>query len=117
LFDAVEFAADYTTSYGDKKRRDRWYGVVTAKTDDYLQVEKCGSGAKAVLRSKELRASPEALVAALEHDQNSLIERSVKLGHQIQELKSAQPGILSSTESTSEIEVDIETDQIDATEP
>jgi len=107
LFDAVEFAADYTTSFGNKKR-DRWYGVVTAKTDDFLQVEKCESGAKAVLRAKQLRTSPEALVAALEADQQQLVERAAKLAHQIQELKGAQPGVLSATESTSEIEVEVD---------
>lgn len=93
LFDALEFAADYTTSVG-KKIRNRWYGVVTAKTDDFLQVEQCGSGAKAVLHSKQLRTSPEALVAALEQDQQSLIERAARVATQIAEVKGAQPGIL-----------------------
>ena len=89
LFDAVEFAADYTTSYG-KKRRDRWYGVVTAKTDDFLQVEKADSGAKAVLRSKKLRTSPEALATALEQERETLIARAVKIDLEIAELRSPE---------------------------
>jgi hypothetical protein len=92
LFDAVEFAADYTTSVGTKKR-ERWYGVVTAKTDDYLMVERCPSGAKAVLHSKKLRTSPEALVAALEQDHESLIARAVKIAQQISELKKVPAGV------------------------
>jgi len=88
LFDALEFAADYTTSYGDKKR-DRWYGVVTAKTDDFLEVERCGSGAKAVLRSKALRTSKTALIAALERDRQALVERAVKVAEQIAGLEDA----------------------------
>jgi hypothetical protein len=93
LFDAVEFAADYTTGAGNKQR-NRWYGVVTAKTDDFLQIEQCDSGAKAVLRSKHLRTSPEALVAALEQDQQALIARAAKVATQIAEVKGAPPGIL-----------------------
>src|SRR5271170_6950145 len=38
LFDPIEFGADYTTGTG-RKYRKRWYGVVTAKTEDYLLVE------------------------------------------------------------------------------
>lgn len=90
LFDPVEFGADYTTSYGDK-RRDRWHGVVTAKTDDFMVVERCKTGAKAVVRSKELRTSPAALRAALRQDQESLISRAAKLEHQIQELSTSGP--------------------------
>lgn len=96
LFDAVEFAADYTTGYGTK-RRDRWYGVVTAKTDDFLQVEKAGSGAKAVLRSKKLRTSPEALASALEQERETLIARAAKIDLEITELRSPEGEIEEAT--------------------
>ena len=115
LFDAVEFAADYTTSYGDK-RRERWYGVVTAKTDDFLQVEQCGSGAKAVLRAKELRTSTEALVAALEHDRESLIARAAKLEAQIVELRGAPSGTFSDSQATSQESTEPEAPQADPPE-
>lgn len=105
LFDALEFAGDYTTSYGDK-RRHRWYCVVTAKTDDYLQVEKCESGARAVLRAKQLRTSPEALVSALEQDKKALLERAVRLEHQILELRDAPSGVLTDNQSTEASEDD-----------
>jgi hypothetical protein len=86
LFAAVEFAAGYTTGVGRKKPH-RWYGVVTGKTDDYLQIEQCSSGANAVLRSKALRTSPEALAQALAQDRDALITRAAKLEQQIQELR------------------------------
>lgn len=90
LFDPVEFGADYTTTTGSKKR-DRWYGVVTAKTDDFLVVERCKTGAKAVIRAKGLRTSPEALRAALMQDKEALIARAANLEHQIQELGTSGP--------------------------
>jgi len=88
LFDAVEFAADYTTSFGNK-RRDRWYGVVTAITDGYLLVEKCDTGAKAVLRAKEARASVHDRASALRAEKEALVERAAKLEAEIVELESS----------------------------
>jgi hypothetical protein len=86
MFDPVEFAADYTTSVG-RKHRQRWYGVVVAKTDDYLRLEECETGASAVLRSKELRRSPQALVAALREGQDAHIAQAARLQQQIDELE------------------------------
>lgn len=99
LFDPVEFGADYTTTYGDKKR-DRWHGVVTAKTDDFLIVERCKTGARAVIRSKELRTSPEALRVAMTQERETLIARAGKLDQQIQELSTSGPTL--NVESTPE---------------
>lgn len=93
LFDPVEFGADYTTQYGNKKR-SRWYGVVVQRSDDFLVFEQCETGADAVLRSKALRASPEALALALEQDKQALIERAAKLEQQIQELRSPAPEVV-----------------------
>jgi len=53
-FDAVEFAADYTTSVG-KKNRCRWYGVIVAKKPDELILAPCDTGVDAVLYAKRLR--------------------------------------------------------------
>lgn len=63
LFDTLEFAADYTTSVGNKKR-SRWYGVVTTKTDDFLQVEEAVTGAKAVLRASTREAHSQSSTEA-----------------------------------------------------
>ena len=82
LFDAVEFAADYTNSVGGKKR-DRWFGVVVAKTDGYLLVEQAKSGAWAVLRAKEARTSLADRVAALEAEKEDLIRRAAALDAEI----------------------------------
>jgi len=88
LFDAVEFAADYTTSVGTKKK-DRWYGVVVALTDGHLLVERCETGVKAVLRSKEARASVQDRAAALRAEKEALVERAAKLAAEIAELESS----------------------------
>ena len=85
LFAAVEFAADYTT-YSGVKHRDRWYGVITAKTDDYLLVERCTSGVKAVLRAKEARTSTADRVRALLAEKEMLISRAATISGEIAEL-------------------------------
>lgn len=89
LFDAVEFAADSTTLYNDKKRI-RWYGVVVAKTDNYLLIEECASGARAVLRSQKARLSPEDRAKALEAERDATKTRLEQLENEIQELRTHQ---------------------------
>lgn len=59
-FDAVEFAADYTTGVG-KRKRERWHGVVHAKEHTRLVLQPFETGALAVLRAKELRQARDAL--------------------------------------------------------
>lgn len=59
LLDAVEFAADYTTSFGRKKRK-RWYGVVIEITDDAMIFEQFDDGAAAVLFADACRAEQRA---------------------------------------------------------
>jgi hypothetical protein len=85
LFDALEFASDYTTTMGNKYR-ERWYGVIIAKTEDYLLVEKCASGAKAVLRAKEARISVQDRVAALAEERERLIARAADIEWEIAQL-------------------------------
>lgn len=85
LFDAVEFASDYTTHSG-QKRRDRWYGVIIVKTEDYLLVERCGSGVKAVLRAKEANSSPADKVRALIAEKEMLIARAAIIQGEISQL-------------------------------
>lgn len=86
LFDAVQFAADYTTGMG-KKRFHRWFGVVVAKTEDYILLEHCVSGAMAVLRAKEARMSSNDRAAALRAEKTVLEERAAKLAAEIEELE------------------------------
>jgi hypothetical protein len=83
LFDPVEFGADYTTSFGNKKR-GRWYGVVVAKTDDFILVQRCASGSKAVLFSKEKRVDPNAQRTALLVERQQLLDRAEKLRQELE---------------------------------
>lgn len=85
LFDAVEFASDYTTTTGNK-HRSRWYGVVIAKTEDYLLVERCGTGATAVLRAKQARTSREDRVRALRAEKEMLVSRAAAIEGEILQL-------------------------------
>lgn len=85
LFDAVEFASDYTTTTGNKYR-ERWYGVIIAKTDDYLLVEKAPSGVKAVLRAKEARVSVQDKVRALQAEKEQLVIRAAVIEGEIAQL-------------------------------
>jgi hypothetical protein len=85
LFDAVEFACDYTTTTGNK-HRSRWYGVVTAKTEDYLLVERSSTGANAVIRAKKARISPEDRVRALTAEREMLISRAAVIQGEIAQL-------------------------------
>lgn len=99
LFDPIEFGADYTTSVG-RKHRKRWYGVVTAKTDDYLIAEPSETGAKAVIRSKVKRADPVALADAFAREREVLLKRAKELEDAETQLRSgASPeDVLASTE-------------------
>lgn len=90
LFDPIEFGADYTTVTGNKHRL-RWHGVVIAKTEDHLIVEKAASGAVACLRAKYARTSPADRLHALELEREALIERAAKLETEITELRTAPP--------------------------
>jgi hypothetical protein len=87
LFDSVEFAADYTTGMG-KRHRKRWYGVVTAKTEDYILAEECKSGVKAVLLSKAKRTDPNALADAFARERDVLLKRAQELAGAIDQLRS-----------------------------
>jgi hypothetical protein len=87
LFDPIEFGADYTTGVG-RRHRKRWYGVVVAKTDDYLQVEECPTGTKAVLLSKAKRIDPNALAEAFEKQRAVLLKRADELAASAEQLRS-----------------------------
>lgn len=78
LFDPVEFAGDYITGVGTKKP-NRWYGVVIAKTDDFIDVEEAPSGAQAVLLAKAKRTDPRAQKAAIAAERDQLLARAAKL--------------------------------------
>jgi hypothetical protein len=87
LFDSIEFGADYITSMG-KKWNKRWFGVVVAKTDDYLLAEQCTSGKNAVLLSKAKRTDPHALADALSREREVLMKRAEELNDAIEQLRS-----------------------------
>jgi hypothetical protein len=95
LFDALEFASDYTTSVG-KKYRERWYGIVIAKTDDFILLEECTTGATAVLRAKKARTSFQDRIIALAAEKQVLISRAAAIEEEIAQLKEEsslpQPG-------------------------
>jgi hypothetical protein len=99
LFDPIEFGADYTTSVG-KRRQKRWYGVVTAKTDDFLIVEPCKTGAKAVILSKLKRVDSTALADAFAQEREVLLKRARELEDAETQLRSGAPpeDVLTSTE-------------------
>lgn len=61
LFDSVEFAADYTTGTG-KRYRKRWYGVVTAKTEDYIREEHSSHSGLALLGRPSARTPTRSLM-------------------------------------------------------
>lgn len=88
LFAPLEFGADYTTSYGNKQR-DRWYGIVVGKTDSKLILEKCASGAKAVLRSKEASVSNKDRAAAIRAEKEALLARAALLEEEALHLEEA----------------------------
>jgi hypothetical protein len=54
--DTVEFAADYTSGGGNKSRT-RWYGVVTAITDEELTVCQYETGRQAYKAAKEVQGA------------------------------------------------------------
>ena len=55
VLDAVEFAADYTTSVG-KRNRERFYGVIVSKTDTALEIQPFPTGVKAIVAATNARA-------------------------------------------------------------
>jgi hypothetical protein len=85
LFAPMEFDADYTTAH--KKHRLRWYGVVIAKTDSFLMIEQCPTGARAVLRSAAAKTSREDRVRALEAQRDAYIQHAANLEGEITELR------------------------------
>jgi len=88
LFDPVEFGADYTTTTGNR-HRDRWYGVIIAKTDDFLLIEAYKSGPAAILAAKDKRTSTEARKAALALERETLLERAKSLEEEIRGMDDA----------------------------
>lgn len=86
LFDAVEFAADTTAPGSVKKRRERWFGVVIAKTDGYILVERWEKAADAVLRAQQARTNPADRIRALQEQRDVLITEAAQIEAEIQEL-------------------------------
>lgn len=86
LFDAVEFAADTTAPGSPRKRRERWFGVVVAKTDGYILVERWEKPASAILRSQSARTNPVDRIRALQEQRGVLMIEVERLDAEIQEL-------------------------------
>lgn len=85
LFDAIEFAADYTTSVG-RKHKKRWFGVVVGKTDDALSVLEFETGATAVVHAKAMRVDPRARAWAMSEERETLLRKANELQQAIEEL-------------------------------
>lgn len=90
LFDPIEFGADYTTGTG-RKRFNRWYGVVVAKTEDFLLVEQAKDGVAAVLLSKSKRLDKEAHKVALNAERQTLLDRAEKIQKELDSLTETGP--------------------------
>jgi len=82
LFDAVEFAADYV-SYSGNVTQNRWFGVVVAKAEGFIEVLRFERGIDAVTASAEMRSDPGAKRGALrrelEYHQSRAAELEAKL--------------------------------------
>lgn len=89
LFDPVEIGADYVSS-GGKKYYKRFYGVVTALTDESVQIEECSTGTQAVLRAREARTSVADKIAALIADRESATKRLAKIDAEIMVLQTEE---------------------------
>lgn len=88
LFDAVEFAADYTTSVG-RTRQSRLYGVVVVVTETELVVREYESSAEACIAAQKMRTSPIDKIRALEEAKSAHLEQTKKLEDEIAALKGA----------------------------
>jgi hypothetical protein len=101
LFDPIEFGADYTTSVG-KRYRKRWFGVVTAKTEDYITAEECSKGVNAVLLARAKRTDPQALADAFEKEREVLLKRAAELDAAVSQLRTGaiKPEDVLQTEDT-----------------
>ena len=88
LFDAVEFAADYTTSVG-RTRQNRFYGVIVAITETELVVRAYDSSADACIAAQKMRTSTVDKIRALEEAKAAHAEKAAKLEAEIAELKGA----------------------------
>lgn len=64
---AMEFAADYSTASG-RRERTRWYGVITAATEDKLTLVECKTGRAA------FRAGQELLLAQVASGQSDTLD-------------------------------------------
>lgn len=51
VYDALEFAAD-RISWGGNKEHNRWYGIVVAKTEDFLELAVTSTSSKAIVLAK-----------------------------------------------------------------
>ena len=62
VFDVLEFAADYTTFNGSR-RRQRFYAIVVRKTPSEVTLKPCAKGAEACVIARKLREETEAELA------------------------------------------------------
>lgn len=62
--DAVEFAGDYTTSVG-KRKRERIYGVIVEKTEEQIAIRVFDTGVLASLAAREFRKERDEAAAVV----------------------------------------------------
>ena len=82
LFDVIEFAGD-NVSYSGTKRPNRAYGVVVAKTEDFLDFELFEDAAPAILAAREKRASKADVRKALETEKAHLEARAAAVASEM----------------------------------
>jgi len=88
LFDALEFAADYTTSVG-KKKPSRCYVVVMAITPTEMMLQEYETGAEACLAAQAARTSPDERVRSLEVTRAEHLATAKRIEDEISALKGA----------------------------
>lgn len=89
-FDPIEFGADGHNGYG--RIRNRWYGVVTAITETFIEVEQCGTGHKAIKRSLDVQEGDDKRILALEGERDALLAKARKLDEEIKRLRGERAG-------------------------
>jgi len=94
LFDPIEFGADSQPGAYGRKDKIRWYGIVVAITDEYIEFEQTQTGLKAIKRSAEVQQSGDSRLLALLAERDALLAKAAKLDDEIQELQGTRESTL-----------------------
>jgi hypothetical protein len=91
VFDAMEFAGDYYT-WAKEKRPNRWYGVVTAITNDHVVLVRCKDGLTAIIAAKEMREKALASEQAVQNREKQNEESKVGQESDVGPRREGEPG-------------------------